>query len=1013
MRFRLLGPVTAVADGEPVAVGRRRERLLLAVLLLEAGRPVSVRRLAELLWTGESVRSPRDAIYVYVSRLRRCLRAGGVELASTPAGYAVLVDPETVDAHQFTRLTRQARETADPAERAELLDTALRLWRGPALADVASDELRAQLCARLAEQRIAAQESRAEAYLDLGRHDELVAELAELTRAHPTRERLVAARMLALHRAGRQTEALEVFRQAVGTLADELGLDPAPRLVRLHTAILRNDPELSLVPPGVRPAPAAPRPAQLPGDLATFTGRAAELEALLALHPDGTDPPPTVVLGSIDGMAGVGKTALAVHAAHRLADRFPDGQLFVNLHGSTRGMDPVAPADALDRMLRSVGVPGVRIPHTLEERAALWRTSIAGRRMIVVLDNALDESQVRPLLPGATGSLVLVTSRRRLTGLDDAAPVSLDVLPVADATAMFRRIAGVDRLGAAPAELIDEIVARCGRLPLAIRLAAARLRHRPTWTPGHLADRLRDRERRLAELECGQRGVTAALDVSYRLLEPDQQRMFRLLGRHPGPDFDFHAAAALAGTTAYRAERLLDDLLDVHLVAQPQPNRYQLHDLVRTHAAHVCAELESEAERHRAATRLFDHYAGTATVAMDLLYPHETGARPRPPESGVPVPELDGEPAAAAWLDVELTNLLAVAQCGGPAAAVRLSALLHRHLRTRGRYSNAETLHTCALRAARQSGDRVAEADILTRLGHVHRMQERYDAAIDCLRQAVELAGRTGHRAGEHDALWGLGQVHRLQGRYGPAIDCFRLALSIARAVGDGAGELNALTGLGAAYRAQSAHARAIDCLQDALAIARTLGDRAGEHNALRGIGSVHRMQGRFDLAIDCNKQALAIARSTGHRVGELNALGSLGHAYRLDDRYDAATGCYREALDLAQQLGHRNSEFEALYGLGQVDLSIGRADRALAHHRRALDLARELGQAPDQSRAHDGLARACHALGQRDLARRNWQQTLAILADLGLTRIEEIDVAEIQSRLTDLDRHEAAGRHR
>jgi DNA-binding SARP family transcriptional activator len=1008
MQFRLLGPVEAVADGETVSLGRRRERLLLAVLLLEAGHPVSVPRLAELLWDGESVRSPRDAIYVYASRLRRCLRTVGVELTCAPAGYTVLVEPDAVDAHQFTRLALRARSTADPVQRAELLDLALRLWRGPALADVASAELRAQLCARLEEQRIAALESKAEAYLELGRHDELVAELAELTGAHPGSERLVAARMLALHRAGRQTEALEVFRQAAAALADDLGLDPAPRLVRLHTAILRNDPDLA-GPAAYRPAH---RPAQLPRDLVTFTGRAAELESLLALL-GGTDPRPTAaVICSIDGMAGVGKTALAVHAAHRLAGRFPDGQLFVNLHGSTRGMDPVAPADALERMLRSLGVPGARIPHTVEERAALWRTSVADRRMVVVLDNARDETQIRPLLPGGTGSLVLVTSRRRLSGLDDAVPISLDVLPPADATALFRRVAGADRLGEAPGSLIDETVALCGRLPLAIRIAAARLRHRPMWPLEHLVDRLSDLQRRLTELESGQRSITAALDVSYRLLEPEQQNMFRLLGLHPGPDFDSHAAAALANTTAGRAERLLDDLLDVHLVQQPQPNRYQLHDLVRAYAANTCAELDPEPERHLALTRLFDHYARTATVAMDLLYPHETAARPRMPASDAPVSLLDDEPAAAAWLDVELTNILALAQCGRPADVPRLSAILHRHLRTRGRYPSAETLHTLALQAARQSGDRVGEVEVLTRLGHVFRMQERYDTAIEYLRQAISLASETGHRIGEHDALWGLGQLHRLQGRYLPAIDCFQGALSIARAIGDRAGELNALTGLGSAYRAQGAHASAIACCQEALSIARATGDRAGEHNALRGIGSVHRMQRRYDLAIDCLEEALSIARTTGHRVGELNALGNLGHSYRLHDRYHAAIGCYRQAIELATELGHRNSEFEALYGLGQTDLSIGRADQALVHHRRALDLARELGQAPDQSRAHDGMARAYHALGRPDHARRHWRQTLTILAELGVTQLEEIDATEIQNRLADLNQREAAGQH-
>ncbi|MGH3875893.1 MAG: tetratricopeptide repeat protein [Actinophytocola sp.] len=1007
MEFRLLGSVEAIADGQEVPVGRRRERLLLAVLLLAAGRPVSVSRLAELLGDRESVRSPRDAIYVYVSRLRRCLRTMGVELTSTPVGYAVMVDPDMVDAHRFDRMTRQACNTADPTQRAKMLDLALGLWRGPALADVATSELREQLCARLEEQRIAAVESRVEAYLELGRHDELIAELAELTRAFPARERLVAARMLALYRAGRQTEALEVFQQTAGSLADELGLDPGPRLVELHTAILRNDPDLNVA---EARRPASPAPAELPGDLATFTGRATELESLLTLG-SGVESPTAVVISSIDGMAGIGKTALAVHAAHRLADRFPDGHLFVDLHGCTPGMDPAAPADVLDRILRSLGIPSARIPHTEDERAALLRTSMTGRRMIVVLDDALDETQVRPLLPGAPGSLVLVTSRRRLTGLDDVRPVSLDVLPLRDATALFNRVAGTDGLDEDRAELVDEIVGLCGRLPLAIRIAAARLRNRPMWTLTHLAERLRDQQHRLAELESGRRSVTAALDLSYRQLEPDRQRMIRLLGQHPGPDFDTHAAAAVADTTTDRAERLLDDLLDVHLVEQTRPNRYRFHDLVRVHAANTCAELDSEAERRQASTRLFDYYAATASVAMNLLYPYETDARPGVPTPDVPQPALGDEAAAAAWLDAELTNLLAVAQCDRPAHVLHLSATLHRHLRTRGRYPTADALHSRALDAARQTGDRVAELDTLNRLGHVHRMQERYGAAIDCFERAVELADETGHRVGEHDALWGLGQLHRLQGRYAPAIDCFRDTLSIARALGDRAREISALAGLGFAYRAQSVHASALDCFEQALTLARATGDRTGERNALEGVGSVHRTQRRYDLAIDCHRQALSVARGIGHRVGELNARWSLGHAYRLHGQYEQAVACYRQALALALELGHRNSEFEARYGLGRTDLSTGRPDQALTHHRHALELACDLGQAPDQSRAHDGLARAYRALGRLGQARQHWQQALTILDDLGLTQFEEIDAAEINTRLHGLDRTVEQGR--
>jgi tetratricopeptide (TPR) repeat protein/DNA-binding SARP family transcriptional activator len=996
MEFRLLGPVEALVDGEPIDIGRRRERLLLSVLLLDAGHPVPIQRLAELLWSDG--RNPRDAAYVCASRLRGQLRAAGVELANTSAGYAVQVEPDTVDAHRFTRLVDRARNTADPAARAELLRQALDLWRGPALADVATEELRERLCAGLEEQRLAALESRVETDLELGRHHELIAELADLTAAHPDRERLTAARMLALYRADRQADALRAYQHAAAALAEDTGLDPGSHLVELHGSILRNDPALALS------APTPAGPAQLPADLATFTGRVAEVDAMVALARGDADQPGTVVISAIDGMAGVGKSALAVHAAHRLAADFPDGQLFVDLHGHTPGMPPEDPADALDHMLRSMCTPGEQIPHTVEQRAALLRTTLHDRRVLVVLDNALDETQVRPLLPGTPGCLVLVTSRRRLADLEDARPISLDLLSPGDAVELFCRAAGPHRLDGQPAELVDEIVALCGRLPLAIRIAAARLRHRPAWALADLAERLRDQQHRLAELQSGPRSVTAAIDLSYAQLDPEQQRMFRLLGLHPGPDIDVFAAAALADLTAHRAARLLDDLLDVHLLLQRRPNRYRFHDLVGTHAAETCDRLEPAAARHDAVTRLFDHYAHTASTAMDVLYPHEAANRPRGATRPTPAPTLADRASAVAWLDAELVNLFAVAYSGQPAHTLHLSETLHRHLRTRSRYTDAEGLHDHARLVARQAGDRCGEQNALNRLGHIHRMRERYAAATDCFEQALLIARAIGDRGGEHHALFGLGQIYRLQGRYESAIERYQEALAIARAVGNQAGVLTPLVALAHAHRVQGQDALATDCIEQALVIARAIGDRAGEGNVLDAMGDLERAKGRYALAADCYRQSLAIARDLGHRVGELGALWAIGHAYRLQGRYAEAADCYRQVADSAREIGHRNSEFEASYGLGQLHVATGRPDQALEHHDRAIAIAREIGQLPDEVRAHAGKADAHRALGQLDEARQHWQRSTAILADLGLTGIDEVDLDELRARLAETD---------
>jgi DNA-binding SARP family transcriptional activator/tetratricopeptide (TPR) repeat protein len=992
MEFRVLGPVEAVVDETPVELGRRRERLLLAVLLLNPNQPVSVERLADLLWCDGQ--NPRDAVYVSASRLRKQLRAAHVELSRSPAGYTLVVDPGTVDAHRFTRYLDQARRAADPATRADLLHQALRLWRGPALADVASGELRERLCAGLEEQRLTALESRVEADLALGRQHDLVAELAELATAHPERERLVAARMLALYRAGRQNDALTVYRQAATTLAATTGLDPGPALTTMQVAILRNDPMLA-ADGNSRPPQAHPRPAQLPTDLATFTGREAELDALLT--PDNDDEcPSAVVISAIDGMAGIGKSALAVHAAHRLASRFPDGQLFVDLHGHTPGMRPVDPVDALDHMLRSLGA---QIPHTVAERAALLRTTLHGQRVLVVLDNALDAAQVRPLLPGTPGCLVLVTSRRRLADLDDARPISLDLLPTPDAVTLFERTAGADRLAGQPAELVTEIVALCGWLPLAIRIAAARLRHRQVWTLTDLVERLRDQQHRLAELRSGERSITAAIDVSYSHLDPRQQQVFRLLRLHPGPDIDAVAVAALTGLSEHDAARLLDDLLDVHLLQQRQPGRYRFHDLVGEYAAAACARLDPPGARQAAVTRLSDHYARTASAATDVAYPHEADQRPRLPASPTPVRVFADRVSATTWLDAELTNLFAIAHHDA-AHTLHLSETLQRHLRTRGRYTEAEALHDHALRTARRTGNRRGEQDALNRLGHVHRMREQHETAVDCFQHALLIARAEGDRGGEHDALLGLGHVHRLQGRYAAATETYRQVLVIARALGNHSGELITLVSLGHTQRVQGQHDSAIECLEQALAIARAINDANGECTVLDAIGDLAREQGRYELAIEQHEQSLAIARRQGHRVGELNALWGLGHAHRLHGELETATAQYQEVLDVSREIGHHNSEFEAHYGLGQLALATGHPEQAAHHHSRALDIACELDQLPDQARAHAGTAAAHHAVARSDLAHPHWQRCLTILTDLNLTNLDEVNAEHIRTLL-------------
>lgn len=653
MWFRILGPVVTRQGAGWGSVTAGKQRALLAILLVNRGRSLERDWLIETLWDGRPVATAQKVLAQYVWRLRTLLSgAEGCELRTTASGYMLMAPDGELDSVQFSRLVDDGRVAADASdvERAISLNTeALALWRGPALADTRSLPALEAEALRLDERRVEAREMLADLQVASGWHADALPTLEELIAAEPYRERPWRLYMLALYRAGRRPDALAAFQRLWQVWADELGIEPNGELRALHQRILTDDPTLApeSAPPGTVLGEAATvvRPAQLPADLSSFVGRATELDRLLAVLADGSAPA-TVVISAIDGMAGIGKTTLAVHAAHRLATRFPDGQLFIDLHGYTQGVAPVSPADALDRMLRALGIAGLKIPRELDERAAMLRSVLAGRRVLLVLDNAATEAQVRPLLPGTAGCLVLVTSRHRLIGLEDARPVSLDVLPLADALALFARVSGVSE----PVETLTEIVELCDRLPLAIGIAAARLRNHPRWTLGHLAERLRDHRHRLTELNAGDRNVATAIELSYQYLTADQQRAFRLLGLHPGTDFDPHAVGALTDTTTPQVGRLLDALIDAHLLVEHVPGRYRFHDLVRAHAAATAERVDSEPDRHAAVGRLLDHYSHATAVAMDLVYPHEADRRPALPPPRTPPLRLADPAAATGWL---------------------------------------------------------------------------------------------------------------------------------------------------------------------------------------------------------------------------------------------------------------------------------------------------------------------------------------------------------------------------
>jgi DNA-binding SARP family transcriptional activator/tetratricopeptide (TPR) repeat protein len=835
-------------DGRGVRLTTGRLRTLLAVLAMTAGHALSMQRLTAAVWGDDPPHNPRRSLQTYAARLRAEL--GERVVSSQSGGLALDVGPDAVDALRFELLLDEASRQATPVQERQLLDEALGLWRGEPFEGVASGWLAETVAPRLAERRLAALERRADLDLADGRDAELVSELSEWTNRYPTREPLWVRLLVALDRGGRRAEALERYEQIRLRIADELGVDPSPELQQVYADLLAGR-TLATGPASAADATAASVPQQLPAPPPAFVGRGAELTQL-----DDTDDGSAVVMIAIDGMAGVGKTTLAVHAARQLASRYPDGQLFLDLHGFTEGVEPVDPGEALDRMLRSLGVSGDQIPPRLDDRAALYRSRLADRRVLVLLDNAATEAQVTPLIPGSPGCLVLITSRRRLATLDQTRAVSLDVLPPADALGLFTKTAGADRVAVEAPESLMELVDLCGRLPLALRIAAARLRTHPTWTARHLIDLLADRQQRLNELEAGQRSVIAALDLSYQQLSVVQQRAYRLIGLHPGPDLDLHAAAALLDGDLRGTRRLLDSLLDTHVLEEPTPDRYQFHDLVRHHAAFIAAADETDAVRRPALDRLFTFYAHTAAVAMDAAYPFEQERRPRPPRSGHAAPEVGTADLAAGWLDVELPNLLAVARYtaenGWLDHPPRLATILDRHLMSRSRTADAESLHQLALSTAGTAGDPVAEINALVRLGLIHRRGSRHPQAEATYRRALQLAREHGYRPGKLDALHGLGQIQRLRTHYAEATDSFRRALNIADMIEYPAGRLEALLGIGHMYQECKQHEQAADDFDSAVAIARAGGYLIGELTSLLALGEVHRKLGRYQAATGC-----------------------------------------------------------------------------------------------------------------------------------------------------------------
>nr|WP_280524624.1 BTAD domain-containing putative transcriptional regulator [Streptomyces eurocidicus] len=940
----MLGPVRARRGGELLHTGSPQQRALLAALLLRGGRTATAPELVDALWGDEPPHAALAALRTYASRLRKAFGPDADTLISESGGYAIRTGHGCLDTDRAEHLAthaEKARTTGDRTRARELINEALDLWDGEPLAGLPGPFAETQRT-RLEEWRLTLLETRLDLDLEVGAHAEAVAELTALTAAHPLRERLRELLMLALYRSGRQAEALAVYADTRRLLADELGVDPCPELSELQQRILQADTDLAAVPDPAQGGHLFVRPAQLPAPVAHFTGRAALAAALRSQVTEARGGAPAV--SAVAGIGGVGKTSLAVHVAHAVRHHFPDGQLYVDLQGA--GPGPAEPDAVLGAFLRALGAADSSIPGNTEERAALYRSFLADRRVLVLLDNARDAAQVRPLLPGAERCAAIVTSRARLFDLENVRLLDLDVMNPDEALALFTDIVGAERAGV-EREAALGTVAACGFLPLAIRIAAARLAARATWTVAHLARRLADERRRLDELQAGDLAIEATFDLGYHHLEPGQARAFRLLGLPDGPDLSLPAAAALLDLGTDDAEDVLESLVDTSLLESAAPGRYRLHDLVRLYARARAEREEPRSGLDAAMSRLLDFYLATAAGGYALDRPGDRlGAHLEP----VPAPGLSFPDSRSAtdWLLTEVSCLLACVRQQASGDGLRRSVDLLFVVKDLAENGMGRRLFgqvaDAVLAAAREARDRRAEGRAHTILAYHHGLTARFAQAEEHARRAVLLGDATadplafcqaanlrgslatwrkrpeeaaGHLAtalrafradrnlpGEASALSNLSRAYLDMGRPGLAADLAERALARYEAAGPSWRRANALYAYGIALTESGRPAEAVRSLTDALAVFQAGRQRWWEGMTAWRLTVAHLATGDPAAAARHAELALTVLRDLGDDLRSAHVLTLLGHALGPVGQEDRARACWREALATYERLG-------------------------------------------------------------------------------------------------------------
>jgi DNA-binding SARP family transcriptional activator/tetratricopeptide (TPR) repeat protein len=1012
LKFRILGSLDVQAHGGPVVITGHRQQKLLALLVLNAGQVIDDQRVIRELWD-DPPPSARQQVHNAISSLRRTLgRADeNVRITRTELGYRFEIRPEQRDVHSFLKLLQLARTAESQGEPQEAIDRfheALELWRGDALAGLDGYEI-TSAAANLDEQRLSAIEDVTALRLRQGEAGSMLGQLRQLVAAHPLRETLRGYLIQALNHSSLQADALAVYDEGRRILADELGIDPSAQLRRLHASILAGEAEAAPARPGDEGDPAAagagpPEPDRrrrfyLPHDIGDFSGRTAELAKLLA----GTRVTPSnaVVISVIDGMGGVGKTTLAIHLAHRIADRYPDGQYFVDLHGFSPRVDPVSPEQALDTLLRDSGVPPELIPQGTAARSALWRSQTAGRRVLLVLDNAIDAQHVRPLLPATAEQLVIVTSRRKLAALGGTVPLPLDVPSPRDAIELFNQVAGRD--AEADPDAVAAVVELGGRLPLAIRIAAARLRGRPAWSVADLMDRLTGQDQRTRFLEIDNQSVAAVLRLSYRSLKPEQRLVFRLLGAHPGADFDAHAVAAVAELPLGRAEYLLDSLYDDNLVKQRTAGRFYFHDLVKDCARQIFLDEEDAEGRRLVTARLFDYYLHCAFDWCRHLDGRVPDVTP-----GLDFPPRETKPARSATEAVDLLraehdNFTSVAHSaaeqGSHRHALQLPWALLPLWRLDNNYgSTSYTLFRNGLRAAKALGHVPGEMTCLQGLALIQRERKANTEAKEHLGAALKLSRELGKPNDEAAQLLEFSHIHVDEDQLTQAIDVLTRA-SLLLPPGSTEHPRTAIANsLGKIYRDLGKFDLAMRQLGDALALAEWEDHPRRRMLTMWCIGTVLHYQGE-------HRQALAqfgevLESSTAEKFEHGRALAMLGLAdshRRLGSSADAVR-FGREALALARKFALWKIECEALNILGEAHLGVADTATAKRSFEHAHELAAHHRSRRYQARSLEGLAHVAMAEGKTTQARRQWRASIRLypegMVDAGFARhhLESLD---------------------